>query len=103
MEFRQIVDSLTKKKILLQTYCKVAARLLGRNLLSQNLEKKLQDFAASDNVLETFTKALPKLHNFLLPSCNFATGSPDKYQILIKRHSLAKRIIFSVSIVTIWY
>ena len=90
-------------KILLQAYCKVAARLLRRNPLPQNWKKSSQDSAASGNVPATFTIALQKIYNFLQPAGNFAIGSPEKHQNAIKHHRFAKRIIFSVSIATIWY
>ena len=98
-----VLDYPYQKKIQLQAYCKVAARLLQRNPSPQNLKKSSQDFAASSNVLAIHTKALQKLFNFLQPAGNFATGSPEKHQNAIKHHRFAKRIIFSVSIVTIWY
>ena len=79
--------------------CKVTAK----KSFAAELGKSSQDFATSGNVLATFTKALQTLSNFLQPAGNFATGSPEKHQNAIKHHRFAKRIIFSVSIVTIWY
>ena len=67
------------------------------------LRKSSQDFAASGNVPAAFTKALQKFYNFLQPAGNFATGSLEKHQNVIKHHRFAKEFIFSVSIVTIWY
>ena len=95
-----------KKKILLQAYSKVAARLLRRNPSSQNFEKVRR----SSPLVVMFLRPLPKychrqqkIYNVLQPAGYFATGSPEKHQNAIKRHGLAKRSIFLVSIVTIWY
>ena len=95
-----------KKKILLQAYSKVAARLPQRNHSPQNLKKVCRTLPLAVMFLQPLPKHChrqQKLNNVLQPAGNFATGLPEKHQNAIKRHRLAKRIIFSVSIVTIWY
>ena len=91
-----------KTKNLLQAYSNVAARLLRRNSLPQNLEKVCR----TSPLAVMFLRPLPKhchRHQKLYYVLPPATGSPEKHQNAIKHHRFAKIIIFSVSIVTIWY